>query len=64
MKAYIYHVETNQIAVVILGDNNKDIEREIQYQNYDTDVFGVTYSQHGLHTMYDTEFVDVTGSYE
>jgi len=64
MQAYIYHVETGQIAVVITGDNNADIQREVEYQNYDTDVYGVTYNRHGLHTTYDTDYVDVCGSYE
>lgn len=57
MKAYIYHVETNQIAVVIEGDSNKAIEAEAERQNYDQDVFGLTYSSVGLVEMYDTEFV-------
>lgn len=64
MKGYIYHIETNQIAVVIIGDSNKDIEREVEYQNYDSDEFGFTYSPTGLVQMYDTEFVDVCGQYE
>lgn len=61
MKAYIYHVETGQIAVVIIGDNNGDILREVEYQNYDIDVFSFTYNDKGLYTTYDTEYVDVTG---
>jgi hypothetical protein len=57
MKAYIYHVETNQIAVVIEGESNAAIEAEAERQNYDQDVFGLTYSDVGLVEMYDTEFV-------
>ena len=59
MKAYIYHVTSKQIAVVIEGDNNAAIEAETARQNYDQDVFGLTYSASGLVEMYDTEFVTV-----
>jgi len=59
MKAYIYHVETNQIAVVIEGESNAAIEAEAERQNYDQDSFGLTYSSAGLVEMYDTEFVTV-----
>ena len=59
MKAYIYHAETNQIAVVIEGETNAAIETEAERQNYDQDVFGFTYSSAGLVEMYDTEFVTV-----
>jgi hypothetical protein len=59
MKAYIYHVETNQIAVVIEGETGAVIEAEAERQNYDQDVFGLTYSSAGLVEMYDTEFVTV-----
>ena len=59
MKAYIYHVETKQIAVVIEGDSNAAIEAEAERQNYDQDVFGLSYSGAGLVEMYDTEFVTV-----
>ena len=59
MKAYIYLAETNQIAVVIEGETNAAIEAEAERQNYDQDVFGLTYSSVGLVEMYDTEFVTV-----
>ena len=59
MKAYIYHVETNQTAVVIEGETKAEIEAEAERQNYDQDVFGLTYSSVGLVEMYDTEFVTV-----
>ena len=59
MKAYIYHVETNQIAVVIEGETSAEIEAEAERQNYDQDVFGLTYSPADLVEMYDTEFVTV-----
>lgn len=57
MKAYIYNVETNQIAVVIEGESNATIEAEAERQNYDQDVFGLTYSDAGLIETHETELV-------
>ena len=57
MKGYIYHLATEQIAVVIEGESNAAIEAEVERQNYDQDVFGFSYSAFGLVEMYDTEFV-------
>jgi hypothetical protein len=64
MKVYIYHNRTKQVACVIIGDNYSDIENEINYQNYETGIFSVTDNPEGLSFMYDTDYIDVTGSYE
>ncbi len=57
MKAYIYNVETNEIALVIDGDNHSMIEREISNQNYDYDVYSVAFSSLLLNETVNTEYV-------
>ena len=57
MKAYIYNVETNEVALVIDGDNQDMIEREINSQNYDTDIYGVAFSNLFLTETDSTEYV-------
>lgn len=64
MKAYIYHTKTKQVACVIIGDTAADIELEIQHQDYNVSVFSVTDTPEDLVFMYDTDYIDVTGSYE
>lgn len=59
MKAHIYNVETNEVAVTITGGDNAAIEAEFSRQNYDQDLFGLSYSSVGLIQTVDTAFVTV-----
>lgn len=57
MKAYIYNVETNEVAVVIDADTHNMIDDEIANQNYDSDMYGVTFSPTGLTETDTTDYV-------
>ena len=49
MKAYVYNVETNEIVVVIEGENNDQCEAKAAELNYmGTDEYGLTYSDNEL----------------
>ena len=66
MKAYIYNVDTNEVIVEIIGDDNQSIEAKFDELNYDLDQYGLTYSpafgaNDGLVTDGDFEVVDCRG---
>lgn len=49
MKAFIYNVESNEVVVVINGENNEQCEAKATDLNFmGTDEYGLTYSDNGL----------------
>ena len=59
MKAFIYNVETNEIAVVVESDSQTEIHHELMCQNYDQDIYGHTFCEFGLIETNETTYVNV-----
>ena len=48
MIGYIYKVDTNEIAAMVEGETNAEIEAKAAELNYDQDLHGLTYTRAGL----------------
>jgi hypothetical protein len=55
MNAYIYNVETNEIAVIVDGESNEEIESYAS--EFDTDLYGLSYTDFSLLETSETETV-------
>lgn len=57
MQAYIYNVDSNEILVIIDGENNEEIEATAAFLNYSEDEHGLAYSDNELTETEHTETV-------
>mgnify|MGYP005997898675 CR=1 FL=1 len=49
MKGYIYNVDSNEIVVIIEGENNEEIEAKAEELNYmGVDEYGLVYNNNEL----------------